>query len=51
MPKPHFIDYEHNEFVKRHQEKISRVIGYFDRLIIKGTLSSIGYDRWNSRFM
>ena len=38
MPKPHFIDYEHNEFVERHQDKIAGVVGCYDRLIIKETL-------------
>ena len=51
MSKPNYTDYEHHEFVERHQDKVAGVIGCFDRLIIKGTLSSIGYDRWNSRFM
>ena len=51
MPKPHFIDYEHHKFVEQHQDKITGVIACFDRLIIKGTLSSMSYDRWNRRFM
>ena len=45
MSKPHFIDYEQNEFVQRHQDNIAGVVGCYDRLIFKGTLSSIGYDR------
>ena len=45
MSKPHFIDYEHNEFVDGHRDKIAGVMGCYDRLIFKGTLSSIGYVR------
>ena len=51
MSKPNYTDYEHNEFVERHQSKIAGVIGCFDRLIIKGTLSSIGYDRVMERYL
>ena len=32
-------------FCVRHDEKIAGVISCCDRLIIKGTLSSVGYDR------
>ena len=51
MSKPNYTDYVHNEFVERHQDKIAGVIGCFDRLIIKGTLSSIGYDRAMERHL
>jgi hypothetical protein len=45
MSVPNFKDHAHNEFCERHAEKIAGVISCFDRLIIKGTHSRIGYDR------
>lgn len=44
MSKPYFQDHYRNDFIQRHQDKIAGVLGCYDRLI-KGTLSSIGYDR------
>ena len=45
MSVPYFRDHAQNEFCVRHVEKIAGVISCYDWLIIKGTLSSIGYDR------
>ena len=41
----YFKDHAQNEFYVRHEDKIAGVISCYDRLIIKGMLSSVGYDR------
>ena len=51
MSVPYFKDHAHNEFCVRHEEKIAGVISCYDRLIIKGTLSSIGYDRAMEQYL
>ncbi len=45
MSNPHYPDYANNQFVASRHHEIASVLGCFDRLIIKGALNDIGYDR------